>query len=145
MRILIADVPGSEALIASALSGKRHSIVHTVASALEALGAENYDALIVGLRLEGSRMLDLVRRARNQSKLRDLTIICAHAESFDIPPALLECARLAARVSGAADFLNLSDPVEGKAGAYRLRDLLGQAESPNLPTAETSSHELRAR
>lgn len=63
-KILVADVPELDALLAEALAGERLHFVRTMAQALRALANEPFELLIISVHFDDSRMFDLLREVR---------------------------------------------------------------------------------
>ena len=124
-KILVAEHAQAEARLVSILSGHRSTYVHTLAQAREALGGQRFDLLLLGLQFDQARMFDVLSTLRRESRHRALPVVCIHAlPTFEIPPALAECARVAARAMGAIDFVDLCDPRNAKGAERRMCDLL---------------------
>src|SRR3982751_783130 len=97
-KILVAEHARAEPRLVSMLSGHRPIYVHTLAQAREALGEQRFDVLLLGLQFDQARMFDLLRTVHREARYRGLPVVCIHAlPTFEIPPPLAECARVAAR------------------------------------------------
>jgi CheY-like chemotaxis protein len=72
MRVLACTVPLAEQRLRSALPGARLQIVFTTAEALEALGREDFDLLILGMRFDESRALEFLQRIHADPALQPL-------------------------------------------------------------------------
>ena len=58
-KVLVADVPEVQVRVAAALAQERVVFAHTLAAALRALAAEDFDHVLIGMHFDDSRMFDL--------------------------------------------------------------------------------------
>jgi two-component system response regulator GlrR len=96
--LVVEDDPGSRALAVSRLRAEGHHVhaVESAAEALEALGAQAFEAALLDLRLPDSDGLDLFEAIRRAAPGLPIVIMTAHGT-----PATATQARLA----GASAFL----------------------------------------
>jgi DNA-binding NtrC family response regulator len=121
-KVLVADVPQVRARVAAALAQERVAFTHTLAAALEALAAEDFDLLLIGLRFDDSRMFDLVREVRAGSRNRTVPIVCFRMRpfAFSISMQVIEVTVKALGAGAFADLASYGSEQEGNAALARL-------------------------
>jgi DNA-binding response OmpR family regulator len=76
-KILVADVPQMDGRYTAALAGWEVAFVRTMSEARQALAAQRYDLVAIGVYFDDSQMFDLVRGIRNGSVThRQVPIVC---------------------------------------------------------------------
>ena len=75
-KILVADVPQMDGRYSAALAGWEVAFVRTLSEARQALAAERYDLVAIGVYFDDSQMFDLVRAIRSDATQGKVPIVC---------------------------------------------------------------------
>lgn len=106
-RVLIADVPEVEARMASVFAQERVVFANTLAAALNALGADDFDLVLIGLHFDDSRMFDLVREVRSGRRNHAVPIVCFRLRPFAFPISM-QVIEVTVKALGAHSFADLA-------------------------------------
>lgn len=123
-RILIADVPEAAERLRACFADKDSAFVSDCDSALRLFTQSGFDALVLGLHFDESRMFELLRELRLREDLRDRPVICVRTLPTRLSDELRQRLPDAARAAGADAFIDL---VEGAGGKEALCEALEQA------------------
>lgn len=125
LRVLACTVPGTEPRLRAVLPDAEFRFAFESVDALAALRHESFDLLIVGIRFDESRALELLRRIEEEPSLHKPPMVgirgakMAHRvapEVFDLPM----------RAMGALDVIDFSDIPSDEAGNATVRARLLQ-------------------
>jgi DNA-binding response OmpR family regulator len=75
-KILVADVPQMDGRYSAALAGWEIAFVRTMSEARQALAAERYGLVAIGVYFDDSQMFDLVRAIRSDAIYGEVPIVC---------------------------------------------------------------------
>lgn len=129
-KILVADVPQMDACYAAALHGWEVELVRTLAHARQALGGKRYDAIAIGVYFDDSRMFDLLRVLRAETRNASTPVLCVRGRS-GLATVSAYWIETAVTALGAAEFLDLAD---GEGGERTLREAAERLISSGSPT-----------
>jgi len=107
-KVLVADLPDVQARVAAVLAHERPVFVHTLAAALKALAAEDYDLVLIGLHFDDSRMFDLVREVRAGARNGAVPIICLRMHPFAFAAISMQVIEVTVKALGAQVFADLA-------------------------------------
>lgn len=113
----MADVPEMDARYSDSLAGCELAFVRTVPEAREALAAQRYDLVAIGVYFDDSQMFDLVRVVRNDDTQNELPIVCVRSgPGFTAVTArTLETTLKALAVDEFVDLVHFGDEQSGNA------------------------------
>lgn len=106
-RMLVAVAPPAVMILDRTLSEYLRLLpVYTMAQATSSLESDDeIDAILCGVLFDGSRMLDLLRWARQ--RVPALPFVCCRMLDYETPPIPIEALSTAALSFGAAAFIDL--------------------------------------
>jgi hypothetical protein len=121
--ILIAGIPETNPRMSMALASWRITYVDTMGQAVEAL-ARPYDAILVAVRFDESRMFDLLRYLADKGISKNTPVVCYRSRPGPVTstPLALQAIQVASRSLG-AEFVDLErypDEVDGNAALRAL-------------------------
>jgi PleD family two-component response regulator len=128
-KVLVADVPEMDEKVRECLPGHELTFVRTMFEAMRALRHDGFQLVVIGLRFDESRMLELLQYVRGLPVYRDVPVICVHGEQLTLSDAVIRNIDVAVRALGGVAFLDLSaglhhwqdcrflDRVAGESGA----------------------------
>jgi response regulator of citrate/malate metabolism len=116
-RILVADVPQMDVRYAAAFTGHELVPVRTMASARQALDAQHFDLVAIGVYFDDSQMFDLVRAVRSDDTHNEVPILCVRGRPgfTAITGGTLEMTVKALAADAFIDLLHFSDDAAGDA------------------------------
>jgi hypothetical protein len=111
MKILVADVRQMDGRYRTACAGWETRFVRTLSEARQALAAEAFDLVAIGVYFDDSQMFDLVRLIRAQSLFAGLPIVCVRGQPgfTAITTRTLEMTVKALAANEFVDLLHLGD------------------------------------
>lgn len=127
--VLVADHPRAHSLIVACLPGRSLQFAQTVEAAKAALARQEFDAVIVGLQFDESRMFTLVDHLRSRPSYRGLPVICVRTLPTLMPRELQGCVEQALRMVGISAYLEI-DPADPAAASARLKRLVDGTRRP---------------
>jgi CheY-like chemotaxis protein len=127
--VLVADHARAHSLIAACLPGRTLQFAQTVEAAKAALARQEFDAVIVGLQFDESRMFTLVDHLRTRPSYRGLPVICVRTLPTLMPRELQGCVEQALRMVGISAYVEI-DPADPVAISARLRRLIDGTRRP---------------
>ena len=128
-RVLVADVPEVQARVAAVLARDRVVFVHTLATALDALGGADFDLVLIGLHFDDSRMFDLVREVRAGRRNQAVPIVCWRMRPFAFPISM-HVIEVTVKALGAQSFADLAAHATEADGNAALALLVAAATAP---------------
>jgi hypothetical protein len=116
-KILVADVPQMDARYSAALAGCELAFVRTMPEARQALAAERFDLVAIGVYFDDSQMFELVRAVRNDDIHHEAPIVCVRgAPGFTAVTArTLEATLKALAADEFVDLVHFGDEESGNA------------------------------
>jgi hypothetical protein len=155
LQILVAGIPETNGRIAEIFADCVLTVVSTLEEAETALSGR-YDALLIAVRFNESRMFDLLRHVRTSGASDRLAVICYRSTSGPVTTAALalEAVKLASHAQGAKAFFDFMTYPDQESGNRAIRELvgklatralgkrtasaLGTLSDPALPSADTT-------
>jgi hypothetical protein len=121
--ILIAGIPETNSRMSAALVSWRITYVDTIEQAVEAL-ARPYDAILIAVRFDESRMFDLLRYLADKGISKNTPVVCYRSRPGPVTSTLLalQAIQVASRSLG-AEFFDLEsypDEADGNAAIRAL-------------------------
>ena len=129
-KVLVADVPDVQVRVAAVLARERPVFVHTLAAALKALAADDYDLVLIGLHFDDSRMFDLVREVRAGSRNGAVPIVCLRMRPFAFAAISMQVIEVTVKALGAHSFADLAAYATEEDGNAALALLVAAATAP---------------
>lgn len=107
-KILVADVPELDPLLAGVLAGKRLVFVRTVHEAIRALAQEQFALLVISVHFDDSRMFDLLRQVRTDGRNNAIPIVCVREPGRGFTAISSHTLEVTCRALDADAFLDLA-------------------------------------
>ena len=126
-KVLVADVPEVHARVAAVLAQERVVFVHTLAAALKALAAEDFDLVLIGMHFDDSRMFDLLHAVRAGSRNRAVPIVCYRMRALAFMALSTEAIEVTVKALGAGAFADLASSASEEQGDAALARLVAAA------------------
>ena len=123
-RILAGVISGTDARLRHVLEGHEVRIVRTMAEAIAALAEWQPDLVVVGMRFDESRMLDLVRHVRSEPRNDAVPVMCLRVNAIALAGMKLDAVNLAATELGADLFLDFKQFPDDAAGNGAIRSAI---------------------
>lgn len=123
-RILVADIPETDARLSRILAGHDLVVVRTLAAAERALEREPFALVLVGVHFDDSRMFDLLRHLQASARHPGCAVICMRSQHFVSPAITIEGLEIATKALGCNLFLDLTWYADDATGNGALRSLL---------------------
>ena len=135
-RALIATLPAAARRLQAVLCAYPTSVARTVHEAQNALAAERFALLVLGIYFDESRMFDVMSYARAGGRNRDVPIVCVRSVPCNLSPVTLRMLEQTVNALSGCEFLDLSAIPDDAAGnALVLRRLARHLGSPLLPAS----------
>ncbi|HEX6004714.1 MAG TPA: hypothetical protein VFZ14_12030 [Burkholderiales bacterium] len=124
LRVLIAGIPETNPRMSSIFAQSRVTFLDTMDRAAEAL-KQRYDAILIAVRFDESRMFDLLRCLADQGISNDTPVICYRSRPGPVTSTrlALQAIQLASRSLG-AEFFDLESYPDEAAGNAAIRALV---------------------
>ena len=116
-KVLVADVPDVQARVAAVLAQERLVFVHTLAAALKALAAEDFDLVLIGMHFDDSRMFDLLHAVRSGSRNGAVPILCYRLRPLAFMALSTQVIEVTVKALGALSFADLASHAEADGNA----------------------------
>jgi response regulator of citrate/malate metabolism len=116
-RILIADVPQMDGRYLAAFAGWGIAFVRTMSEAQQALAAQRYDLVAIGVYFDDSQMFDMLRAIRSGDTHGEVPIVCVRGRPgfTAITSRTLEVTVKALAADEFIDLLHFGDDEAGNA------------------------------
>ena len=109
MKVLVADLPETDARIRECLPGCEFVFVRSMHEALVALRRDGFSLVVIGLHFDESRMFELLGHVRALERYRDTPVVCVQGVERSLPDAVMKNIDVAVRALGGTAFLDLRD------------------------------------
>jgi len=110
-RVLVADVPDTDAKIRECLPGRDLVFVRTLGDAIRALRADGFKLVIIGMHFDESRMFELLQYVKALPEYREVPVICVQCMEVALADAVLKNMDDAVKALGGTAFVDLRDHV----------------------------------
>lgn len=126
LQIVIAGIPETNERLSRIFSDCDVVLVETMNEAMKVL-ARRYDALLIAVRFDESRMFDLLRYVR-ETETRHVPIICYRSTPGPVTSTALalHAIKLACQALGADRFFDLESYPDEEEGNRAIRKLIGE-------------------
>src|SRR2546423_1401970 len=110
-KVLVADVAEMDEKLRECLPGHDLTFVRTLFAAIRALRHDGFQLVVIGLKFDESRMLELLQYVRSLPVYREVPVICVHGDHLNLSEVVMKNIDVAVKALGGAAFLNLRDGV----------------------------------
>lgn len=127
-RLLVAGIGETNQRLSDLFSDCDLTFVDTMSDARAAL-AQSYDAVLVAVGFDESRMFELLRYLQSDSALSRTPVICYRSGRRALAATVLgrQAVELASRALGASDFVDLISDPDVERGNLRFRETVRRA------------------
>lgn len=129
-KILVADTPEGDHRISEILSGYHLTFVRTMDEARDALAAQQFALVLIGVHFDDSRMFDLMRHLQASGGHAGCAVICMRSQHFVSTAITIEGLEIATRALGCHLFLDLTWYADDATGNAAVRKLLAALLTP---------------
>jgi SpoU rRNA methylase family enzyme len=108
-KVLVADVPETDAKLRECLPGHELVFVRTLVDAIRALRAQAFHLVVIGMHFDDSRMFELLQYVRGLPAYKEVPVVCVQCLEIGLSEAVLKNMDEAVKALGGTAFADLRD------------------------------------